>query len=125
MEVNIPEIQEEVTQAFWDYESALSNHDADRLIAIFWDSPETLRYGHGEVLYGHAEIAQFRRAQAGTILKREITRLVVTTYGRDFATANCETRRLDSDIASRQSHTWVRMPEGWRIVAAHVSVQSG
>ncbi len=88
---------------------------------IFWNSLHTLRYGLGEVLYGHDEITAFRNSQRGTKLEREVTRLVVTTYGRDFATANCETKRTGADIKSRQSHTWVRQPEGWRIVAAHVS----
>ncbi|MDP6172844.1 MAG: oxalurate catabolism protein HpxZ [Rhodospirillales bacterium] len=121
MEVNIPEILEEVTEAFWEYERALLSNDVEALKDIFWNSLHTLRYGLGEVLYGHDEITAFRNSQRGTKLEREVTRLVVTTYGRDFATANCETKRTGADIKSRQSHTWVRQPEGWRIVAAHVS----
>ncbi len=122
MEINIPEIQEEVTEAFWAYERALLGNDVEGLKEIFWNSPHTLRYAPGEVLYGHQEIAEFRNSQRGHKIEREITRLVVTTYGRDFGTANCETKRTGSDLSSRQSHTWARLPEGWRIVAAHVSV---
>lgn len=123
MEINIPEIQAEVTDAFWRYERALLSNDVAALNEIFWDSPETLRYGIGEVHYGHEEIARFRGAAPhGTTLERTITKLVVTTYGRDYGTANCETQRAGSPIVSRQSHCWVRMAKGWRIVAAHVSL---
>lgn len=123
MEINIPDIQAEVTEAFWKYEQALLDNDTDLLCEIFWESPHTLRYGFGEMLYGHDAISAYRVAR--TIpLTREVTKLVVTTYGQDFGTANCETRRLDSGITSRQSHSWVRMDEGWRIVAAHVSTST-
>ncbi len=122
MEINIPKIQAEVTAAFWQYERALLSNDVEALKDIFWDSPHTLRYGMGETLYGHDEIAAFRNTQRGHKIEREITRLVVTSFGRDFATANCETKRTGSDIRSRQSHSWARVAEGWRIVAAHVSL---
>lgn len=121
MEINIPEIQTEVTDAFWLYERALLENDIDLLNELFWNSSHTLRYGRDEALYGHQEIARFRNVPRETALQREITKLVVTTYGRDFGTANCETRRTNAQIVGRQSHTWVRMTEGWRIVAAHVS----
>ena len=82
----------------------------------------TLRYGITENLYGHEEIAGFRSARNDGPFLRKVTKLVVTAYGPDHATANCETVRTDTGIVGRQSHTWVRMPEGWRIAAAHVSV---
>lgn len=122
MEINIPEIQAEVTEAFWQYDRALLANDIDTVTELFWDSPHTLRYAPGEVLYGIEEIAAFRQTQRGTTLKREVTKLVVTTFGRDFGTANCETRRTDTGAVGRQSHSWARLAEGWRIVAAHVSV---
>ena len=122
MEINIPEVDAEVTDAFWKYDRALVENDIDTVIALFWDSPHTLRYSPSELLYGIQEIKDFRQTQRGTPLKREVTKLVVTTFGRDFGTANCETRRTDTGALGRQSHSWVRLEDGWRIVAAQVSV---
>lgn len=126
MDINIPEVHAEVEAAFWAYEKALIDNDIDIVKDLFWDSEHTLRYGIGENLYGMAEIDAFREGQRGHKLEREVTKLVVTTYGRDYGTANCETRRTgsgpDAGTVSRQSHTWVRLPEGWKIVAAHVSL---
>lgn len=121
MEINIPEIVDEVTEAFWRYEQALLDNDVDLLNQIFWNSEHTIRYGFAERLYGHAAIAGYRAAPRSTPLVREVTKLVVTTFGRDFGTANCETARANGGIKSRQSHSWVRMEDGWRIAAAHVS----
>ena len=77
------------------------------------------RSGATENLYGHAQIAAFRSARSPQGLARELTRVVITTYGRDFATANCEFSRAGK--AGRQSQTWMRTTDGWRVVAAHVS----
>ena len=122
MEINIPEVHAEVTDAFWKYDRALVENDIDTVIALFWDSPHTLRYSPTDLLYGIQEIKDFHQTQRGTPLKREVTKLVVTTFGRDFGTANCETRRTDTGALGRQSHSWVRLEDGWRIVAAQVSV---
>jgi hypothetical protein len=120
-EVNRPAIVAEVRAAFERYEAALTGNDVAVLDELFWKSPHTLRYGATENLYGHEAIAAFRSARPATGLARTLTRLVITTYGNDFATANCEFLRANG-ATGRQSHTWVRMPEGWRIVAAHVSL---
>jgi hypothetical protein len=120
--VNDPGVVAEVRAAFERYERALVGNDVAVLDELFWRSPHTLRYGATENLYGHDAIAAFRSARAPAGLARMITRLVVTTYGRDFATANMEFERQGGAVRGRQSHTWVRMPEGWRIVAAHVSL---
>ena len=119
--VNIPEVLAEVTREFERYERALCSNDVEELDALFREGPETLRYGTGENLYGSDEIRSFRsgRAPPG---EREILRTVVTTYGRDFAVANREFRRAGSQRIGRQSQTWLRTPEGWRVVAAHVSL---
>lgn len=122
MEINLAEVLAEVTAAFDRYEAALVGNDVAVLDALFWDSPHTLRYGAGENLYGHAEIAAFRGARPSAGLARTITRKVITTYGRDFATANIEFVRDDPAKTGRQSQTWARLPEGWRVVAAHVSI---
>jgi hypothetical protein len=121
MEVNIPEVLADVTAAFERYEAALVGNDVAVLDELFCNSPHTLRYGAGENLYGYAEIAAFRVARPSAGLARDLTRTVITTYGLDFATANTEFRRLGNERIGRQSQTWVRMPEGWRVVAAHVS----
>jgi len=117
-EINLPEVVAEVTTAFRRYEAALVDNDVAVLDELFWNSPHTLRYGVAENLYGYAAIAAFRSARIGN-LARTLWNTVITTYGRDFATANTEFRRGDKN--GRQSQTWLRFPEGWRVVAAHVS----
>jgi hypothetical protein len=120
--VDDPAILAEVTLAFDRYERALVTNDVAVLDELFWDSPLTLRYGAGESLYGYDAIAAFRAARAATGLARRIVYRVITSYGSSMATANMEFVRDGSDRIGRQSQTWVRMPEGWRVVAAHVSV---
>ena len=122
MEINIPEVLAEVTAAHDRYEQALVTNDVDVLNELFWDNELTLRYGIAEQLYGHDQIAGFRSARSPVGLERTTDPVVVTTYGRDYATANLEFKRPSMGGIGRQSQTWVRMPEGWRIVAAHVSV---
>jgi hypothetical protein len=120
MEVNLPGVVAEVTAAFQRYEQALVTNDVEVLDELFWRSPLTLRYGATENLYGHAEIAQFRSARPPVSLARKLVKVVITTYGNDFGTANCEFER--GGRTGRQSHTWMRTSAGWRIVAAHVSM---
>lgn len=122
MEINIPEIVAEVTAAHDRYEQALVTNDIDVLNELFWNDALTLRYGIAENLYGHDQIAAFRGARSPVGLERTTDPVVITTYGRDYATANLEFNRPSIDGVGRQSQIWVRMPEGWRIVAAHVSV---
>jgi hypothetical protein len=120
MDINHPETLAEVTAAFTRYERALVSNDVAVLDELFWNSPHTIRYGAGENLYGSAEIQAFRAARPGTGLERTLERTAITTYGRDFATANTLFRR--GEKLGRQSQTWARMPGlGWRVVAAHVS----
>ncbi len=121
MEINIPAVHAEVTDAFWHYTNALNASDLDTATRAFWYADHTLRYGAGENLYGYAAIAAFRGAQRGRRLTLAVTRLVITTFGHDFGTANCEIERSDTGGTGRMSHTWVRFDDGWRIVAAHVS----
>lgn len=123
MDINIPEVKAEVEAAFMVYEKALGENDVAVLDAIFSNSEHTIRYGITENLYGYAEIAEFRANRPSAGLTRTIERTVITTYGRDFATASTLFRResLPGKIG-RQMQTWVRTPQGWRVVAAHVSV---
>jgi hypothetical protein len=123
MDINLPEIVAEVEAAFARYEAALVGNDTATLQDLFWRSPHTIRYGIGEILYGWDEIGAFRAARSPVGLARSISRTVITTYGRDFATASTLFHR-DSAVGKvgRQMQTWVRFPDGWHIVAAHVSL---
>ena len=122
MDINLPDVLAEVTAAFDRYEKALTGNDVRVLDELFWVSPHTLRYGVGENLYGSDAIRAFRASRPAAGLERDLLRTVITTYGRDVATANVEFRRKDSAATGRQSQTWMRMPEGWRVVSAHVSL---
>ena len=121
-EINIPEVLAEVEAVFARYEEALVTNRPEVLDELFWDSPHTLRYGFSENHYGHADISAFRASLPMQSPPRELLRTVITTYGRDFATANVEFRREGSRQTGRQSQTWLRTADGWRVVAAHVSL---
>jgi hypothetical protein len=124
MEVNIPEVVEEVRALFERYEQALIDKDVDVLDATFWDSPRTIRYAIHENGYGFAEIHAHRvRRPPGPGIKLRRRRLEITTLGRDIATVNLEFDMRGRDMPARQSQTWVRFPDvGWKVVSAHVSV---
>ena len=124
-QINLPDVLEEVTTVFNAYEAALTGNDVDTLDALFWTSPQVIRFGATENLYGHDEILDFRKARPSKGLDRTLRNTVITTFGRDFATANTEFTRDGTDYIGRQSHAWARLPEGWRIVAAHVSLMEG
>lgn len=111
----------ELTEVFEAYERALMANDTSLLDALFRDAPETVRYGVGENLYGHGEIAAFRRARPGGAPPRTRTRTVITSFGTDFGVTATEYVRAGSSAIGRQTQSWVRTKEGWRIVAAHVS----
>ena len=122
MQINLPEIVREVTAQFARYEDALVNNKTDVLDELFWNSPQTLRYGATENLYGFDAIQAFRAGRPAQGLMRVVLKTVITTYGNDFATANIEFQRAGSTRPGRQSQTWLRTPDGWRVVAAHVSL---
>ena len=120
-DINLPDVLAEVNAVFDAYEQALVTNDVAVLDELFWQSPLTLRYGAGENLYGFDAIQAFRLGRPAVNLMRTVTARQVTTFGRDMAVANIEFRREGSERIGRQSQTWVRMPEGWRVVSAHVS----
>ena len=123
MIVNDPETLAEVTALFADYERALVGNDVEALDGFFFDSDRAIRYGAGENLYGIEAIRAFRAARPSAGLARELERTEITTYGRDLAIAATLFRRAATPHRiGRQMQTWVRLPQGWRIVAAHVSV---
>jgi hypothetical protein len=124
MQIDLADVLAEVTACFEAYERALMGNDAAALIGFFWAHDKTLRYGIAEELHGIAEIAGYRQAQAaaGGYRARRLARTVITTFGRDFATASTTYVRDSDGRLGRQMQTWARLPEGWRIVAAHVSL---
>ena len=122
-EIDLPEVLAEVTAAFNRYEKALTTNDVAVLDDTFRVDPRTIRYGGAEILYGHEEIAAFRAARSPVGLARAISKTVITTYGRDFAVASTLFHRATMPgKVGRQMQSWVKFPDGWHVVAAHVSV---
>jgi hypothetical protein len=122
LEINLPEVAAEVAAAFTRYEAALNGNDVKVLDELSWNSEFTLRYGVGENLYGYAAIAAFRATRSPAGLRRRLFNTVITTYGRDFATANTEFQREGGTRGGRQSQTWIRTADGWRMASSHVSL---
>ncbi len=122
--INAPDILEQVTTQFYRYEKALTGNDIAVLDELFWHSSFTVRLGAGENLYGIEQIQAFRAARPSANLDRTLQNTVITTYGDDFAVCSTEFTRKNSDKIGRQQQSWVRFPEGWRIVAAQVSLMS-
>ena len=122
LEINLPDVLDEMTAVFARYEDALVNNRVEVLDELFWDSALTVRYGAAENLIGIDAIRAFRSARSAVGLARSLSNTVITTFGRDLATAMTEFQRAGQTRRGRQSQTWVRMPGGWRVVAAHVSV---
>lgn len=124
MDINRPDVLAEVTAAFDRYEAALMANDVATLDELFWDSPHTLRYGAGENLYGIEAIRSYRHARPATGLARAILRTQITTYGDSFAATHLEFQRVGSERLGRQTQAWVKLPQGWRVVSAHVSLMT-
>lgn len=122
IDINLPDVLAEVTAVFARYEDALVNNKVDVLDQLFWAAPQTVRYGVAENLVGIEAIRAFRNARSPIGLARRLLNTVITTYGHDHATAMTEFRREGGTKLGRQSQTWVRFSEGWRVVAAHVSL---
>lgn len=125
MDINLPAVLAEVTAAVERFEQALAANDVATLLTLFWHSPHTVRCGVTETLYGHAQIKAFRQQRTPSGRARRVLKTVITTHGQNFATVHTEFQRDGSTARCRQSQTWVRQPEGWRVVAAHVSLLPG
>jgi hypothetical protein len=121
MEVNIPEIVDEVTEAFNSYEKALTENDVEMINHLFWNDRKTLRYGPNGTLISHEVLANFRRNRPTNGAQRVLKNISIVTFGRDYAVANTEANYKNVSGTGRQSQTWVRTAEGWKIVSAHVS----
>jgi AtzH-like len=123
MEIDLPEVVAEVRETFDRYEKALVSNDVAALNEFFRNDARTIRYGGGEILYGYDAIKAFRAARSPVALGRTLDRTVITTFGRDFAVASTLYERPSAPgKTGRQMQTWVKFPEGWRVVAAHVSL---
>jgi hypothetical protein len=124
MNINDPDTLAELEALYPKYESALMSNDAAALTQMFWASPHAMRFGVTENLYGMEEIAAFRKGRSPVNLQRTIRRLDIVTFGRDFGSITLEFERTvdGKTVMGRQSQVWTRFPEGWRIVAAHVSL---
>jgi len=123
VDIDLPDVVAEVKEVFARYEKALVENDVAALNALFREDPRTIRYGAGENLYGFDAIKAFRAARSPVGLNRVLARTVITTYGRDVAVASTLfTRETAPGKIGRQMQTWVRFPEGWRVVAGHVSL---
>jgi hypothetical protein len=121
LQVNIPEVVDELSRAFERYERALLGNDIEALNRLFWESELTTRYGVRELLYGHEAIARFRRERGAIDQRRTLRNTRITTFGRDFGVANTEYIPHGTQKTGRQSQTWMRTEDGWKIVSAHVS----
>jgi len=124
LQMNLSEVVAEVKDAFNRYEKALVTNDVSVLDELFFNSPNTIRYGALEESIGYQAIQEFRKGRNPTNLARDLQNTIITTYGHDFAVASTEfTRNTSPNKLGRQQQTWVRTEQGWRIVAAHVSIR--
>jgi len=122
--INLPEVLNAVTAAFYRYEKALTGNDIAVLDELLWHDPRTVRLGAGENLYGIDEIRAFRAARPSAGLDRTLRNTVITTFGDAYAVCSTEFTRAGTEKIGRQQQTWVKFPQGWRIVAAQVSLMS-
>jgi len=123
-DINLPDVVAELRELYPRYEQALVSNDVDTLVAMFWFAPEVMRFGATENLYGQEELEAFRKSRPAVNLARTVRRLEIVSFGRDFGSITLEFERDASNgvVRGRQSQVWVRFPEGWRIVSAHVSL---
>jgi len=123
-DINLPDVVAELRELYPRYEQALVSNDVDTLVAMFWFAPEVMRFGATENLYGQEELEAFRKSRPAANLARTVTRLEIVSFGRDFGSITLEFERdaANGIVRGRQSQVWVRFPQGWRIVSAHVSL---
>ena len=126
LEINIPEVVAEFTPVYLAYQKAVDTNDFVTMNKLFWNSPQTVRFGPVGTLIGYDTISSYRRERQGHVsAERALRNTVITTFGRDFAATNTETMKAGSTVVGRQSQSWIRTDEGWRIASAHVSNQPG
>jgi len=121
-EIDLSDVLIDLDQAFNQYENALIQNNVPVLDKFFWDNPKTVRYGIAENLYGGDEIRAYRKNCNPVPSGRKIIQKTITSFGHNFGIVSVEFTSPDSEQTGRQMQTWALFPEGWRIVAAHVSV---
>ena len=121
MELDDPAVLAEVRAVFDRYEAALMGNDTATLDAIFWADPRTVRFGIAEILYGHDAIRAFR-ASVRAYAQRVQRKVHIVAFGRDVAATHLEYERIGTGLIGRETKIMARMPEGWRVVSAHVSL---
>lgn len=121
-QINLHEVVQEVTRIFLDYESALMRNDVDALNAYFWRHQAVTRYGICDKQLGHEALVDYRAKVPAPAFTRTLHDVRITAFGPDMVVAMCEFKRSDTDLHGFQTQTWMRLPEGWRIVSAHVSM---
>jgi hypothetical protein len=121
-QIDLPEILGEVEAAFHAYERALMSNDVETLNAFFWNDPRTTRYGVADRQWGHAELVVYRQATPAPNFTRRLEHLRIHAFGPDHAVAQVEFVRSDTTLRGFQTQVWARLPEGWRIGGAHVSM---
>jgi hypothetical protein len=126
LEINLPDVLEEFTPVYMEYQKAVDANDIAGMNKLFWNSPQTVRFGPVGTLISYDVISAYRRERVGHVSsERTLRNTVITTFGRDFAVTNTERVKEGSPVVGRQSQSWIRTDEGWRIAAAHVSDQPG
>lgn len=121
-DINRPDVVAEVTALFLDYEGALMANDTEALNAFFWHHDAVTRYGICDRQHGHAQLVAYRASVPPPAFSRSLHDVRITAFGANVAVAMCEFRRSDTDLHGFQTQTWVRLPVGWKIVSAHVSM---
>lgn len=121
MVLDDPAVLAEVRAVFDRYEAALMGNDTAVLDAIFWADPRTVRFGISEILYGHAAIRAFR-GSVKAYARRVQKRVHIVAFGPDVAATHLEYERVGTGLIGRETKIMARMPEGWRVVSAHVSL---
>jgi hypothetical protein len=126
LDINLPDVLEDFTPAYMEYQKAVDTNDIETMNKLFWNSPQTVRFGPVGSLIGYDMISSYRRERVGHVSsERTLLNTVITTFGRDFAVTNTETMKPGSTVVGRQSQSWLRTEDGWKIIAAHVSDQPG
>ena len=126
LDINLPDVLAEFTPVYMEYQKAVDTNDIEVMNKLFWNSPQTVRFGPVGSLIGYNMISSYRRERVGHVSsERTLLNTVITTFGRDFAVTNTETMKQGSTVVGRQSQSWLRTADGWRIIAAHVSDQPG
>lgn len=118
---NDPADVAELRAVFSRYEAALVGNDLDTLDELFWRDPRTVRVGLDDRQDGFEAVSAFRHAQTGQTPPRQLHNTSILTFDDSTAVITSDFVPTDGSPAGRQSQTWVRFDDGWKVVAADVS----